>query len=411
MEAERDEAEAQYKNARSSAANALKRAQDDFADTVSLPDEIALCMSEIRRLAPMENAYQQLAQKKETLRTLQERKADTEARIDAAVDADIKAKEELVEIRAKLDENADGMRAYADLQAEIQREKHWTEEEKRLSVERERECAARTRIDELDGELAAIEADIKEAQAEIAAEENKTNGMEELQARSAELERKIREAREEAQEAASQLGELRSRMRDATEKRRQARELREQANLMSADAARYERLKQAFSQDGIPHNIIRSVIPVFEATATNILGQMSGGRMSVEFVTEKTLKSNKGKEVTALDIIINDSATGRLPYASRSGGERVKAALSVILALAEIKSTKAGIQLGFLFIDEPPFLDGPGVQAYCDALETIQRRYADLKIMAITHDPAMKSRFPQSLDVVKTADGSKVIYE
>ena len=179
---------------------------------------------------------------------------------------------------------------------------------------------------------------------------------------------------------------------------------------LGAKAAAYETLKKAFSQDGIPHNIVRSIIPIFEATASNILGQMSGGKMSVEFVTEKVLKSNSKKEVTALDIIINDCNTGRLPYMSRSGGERVKAALSVILALSEIKSNKAGIQLGFLFIDEPPFLDSQGVQAYCDALETIQSRYSDLKIMAITHDPAMKARFPQSLDVVKTEDGSKVIY-
>ena len=133
--------------------------------------------------------------------------------------------------------------------------------------------------------------------------------------------------------------------------------------------------------------------------------------MSVEFVTEKVLKSNSKKEVTTLDIIINDVDTGRLPYMSRSGGERVKAALSVILALSEIKSSKAGVQLGFLFIDEPPFLDAPGVQAYCDALEAIQNRYSNLKVMAITHDPAMKSRFPQSVDVAKTAEGSKVIYE
>jgi exonuclease SbcC len=95
---------------------------------------------------------------------------------------------------------------------------------------------------------------------------------------------------------------------------------------------------------------------------------------------------------------------------SRSGGERVKAALSVILALAELKSSTAGVQLGFLFIDEPPFLDDKGVQAYCDALEAIQKRYFSLKIMAITHDPEMKARFPQSVDVVKTAEGSKVIY-
>ena len=63
-----------------------------------------------------------------------------------------------------------------------------------------------------------------------------------------------------------------------------------------------------------------------------------------------------------------------------------------------------------LFIDEPPFLDTDGVQAYCDALVTIQRRYPTLKVMAITHDPTMKARFPQNLDVIKTAEGSKVKY-
>lgn len=207
------------------------------------------------------------------------------------------------------------------------------------------------------------------------------------------------------------LGGLKELEKQAEKKLAEATELQQQMNELGGKAAGYEELKKAFSQDGIPHNIIRSIIPIFEATATNILGQMSQGHMSVELVTEKVLKSNNKKEVTTLDIIINDSGTGRLPYMSRSGGERVKAALSVILALSEIKSSKAGVQLGFLFIDEPPFLDSPGVQAYCDALEAIQQRYSALKVMAITHDPAMKSRFPQSVDVMKTPEGSKVIYE
>ena len=80
---------------------------------------------------------------------------------------------------------------------------------------------------------------------------------------------------------------------------------------------------------------------------------------------------------------------------------------SVILALAEIKSSSAGIQLGMLFIDEPPFLDGDGIQAYCDALETIQNRYKDIKIMAITHDPTMKARFPQNLDLMRNTTLAK----
>lgn len=49
-------------------------------------------------------------------------------------------------------------------------------------------------------------------------------------------------------------------------------------------------------------------------------------------------------------------------------------------------------------------------QAYVDALETIRNRYSDVKIMAITHDDAMKARFGQAVTVIKTDDGSKVIY-
>ena len=62
-----------------------------------------------------------------------------------------------------------------------------------------------------------------------------------------------------------------------------------------------------------------------------------------------------------------------------------------------------------LFIDEPPFLDEDGTQAYVDALEAIRKRYPDVKIMAITHDEAMKARFTQSVTVVKTAEGSVVM--
>lgn len=165
-------------------------------------------------------------------------------------------------------------------------------------------------------------------------------------------------------------------------------------------------LKKAFNRNGIPHHIVRSVIPVLQATASNILAQMSNNTMSIELKTEKVLTTKK--EVATLDVIVCDTVTGNLPYLSRSGGERVKAALSMVLALAEIKASESGTQLGFLFIDEPPFLDSNGIDAYCDALEAIQQRYTNLKIMAITHDPEMKSRFSQSVDVTKTPRGSEI---
>jgi len=170
----------------------------------------------------------------------------------------------------------------------------------------------------------------------------------------------------------------------------------------------YEILKNAFSQDGIPHNIIRSVIPILTKTANNILGNMTSGKTQLEFRTQKVQKSNK-KEIVTLDIFINEEGIGVLPYSSKSGGEKVKAALSSIIALAEIKASCAGVQLGMLFIDEPPFLDEEGVQAYCDALNTIGERYKNIKVMAITHDPTMKARFRESIEVVKTENGSKIV--
>lgn len=393
------------------AQDAVRAAEKAFSDKEYLPEEISAQRAKINSLVAREREYQRLAAMRQTLKTLEDRVAEMGKHIAEAEAAAGRADTELADINIQLAAMAEGIAEYEKLQQEIAAARIWTVKEKQLPAARERKAAAEARIVELDGEIKAIEAEINETKTELDVELAKTIGADELQAQVSAAEASIAAAQKAAQAAAMKLGGLKKQLEVADAKLKQAAEIQRYVNDLGVKAAGYEELKKAFSQDGIPHNIIRSIIPIFEATATNILGQMSQGHMSVEFVTEKVLKSNNKKEVTTLDIFINDSDTGRLAYMSRSGGERVKAALSVILALAEIKSNKAGVQLGFLFIDEPPFLDAQGVQAYCDALEAIQRRYSDLKVMAITHDPAMKSRFPQSIDIVKTADGSKVIYE
>lgn len=403
--------EQEYADSRQKASDALSLAEKALGDSLYHPEEIDALRGDLRLLEAAEKEYAALEGQRNELKLIEERATELEkAVLDAEATAE-KGRTELAGIETQLEKVSAASADYDRLQNEIAEARIWTEKEKRLPVAKEKKTAAAERVLELDTEIEAIEAEITEARTELAEEQSKTVGREELQAQVDAAEAAIKTLQEHAQTAAMTLGGLRKQVEQVEKKLLEAAELQKQMNELGGKAAGYEELKKAFSQDGIPHNIIRSIIPIFEATATNILGQMSQGHMSVEFVTEKVLKSNSKKEVTTLDIIINDSDTGRLPYMSRSGGERVKAALSVILALSEIKSSKAGVQLGFLFIDEPPFLDAPGVQAYCDALEAIQQRYASLKVMAITHDPAMKSRFPQSVDVVKTPEGSKVIYE
>ena len=397
-----------YQSSRQTALDALSAAQAEYDGRKYVPEEIASLRLAVSSLEANEREYRSLEAKRSELKLMEERAAELGSDLESAEDTAQKSRGELADVEQQLTSLAAANDTYNRLRSEIAVARQWTEKEKQLPAARERKATAARRVLELDAEMEDIDREITEARTELAEEQSKTVGKEELEAQVEAAEAEIRALQELAREADLKIGGLQAKQEAAREAWKQAAELQEQVNGLSGKAAGYEELKKAFSQDGIPHNIIRSIIPVFEATATNILGQMSQGRMSVEFVTEKTLKSNSKKEVTTLDIIINDSDTGRLPYMSRSGGERVKAALSVILALSEIKSSKAGVQLGFLFIDEPPFLDGPGVQAYCDALEAIQQRYNGLKVMAITHDPAMKSRFPQSITVYKDGDGSYV---
>lgn len=287
----------------------------------------------------------------------------------------------------------------------------WVEQEKQLPVIKERMSNAKQRLAELNQQAKEQELELSEKRGELEGESQKSAGLDEKQEEVGRLDTELETANAEIESIQMNIGALKEKLEQIGKLKKEISALQEQELEVSKEAADYAILKAAFSQDGIPHQIIRAVVPKLADTANTILMQMTGGKMGVEFKTEKVLKSNSKKEVVTLDVFIEENGRPALPYLSKSGGEKVKASLSVILALAEIKSSSAGIQLGMLFIDEAPFLDGEGVQAYVDALETIQRRYAGIKVMAITHDPTFKARFPQSITVSKDEYGSHVRWD
>lgn len=328
-----------------------------------------------------------------------------------------KAEERLATLKLKAqtleDEKAKYQGCYVEHErvlSDMESLKIWLEKEREIPVARERKGTAEKRLLELVEESTGIENDIEEKQSQAQEEVNAATGAEVLEKQLQQLKVDIDCLTRESNENQVRIGGLKQKIEEVRRMKRAIDEIQNEISDMAEDAADFDSLKMAFSQDGIPHQIIRTIIPKLSTTANNILGQMTGGQLGVDFVTEKVMKSNSKKEVVTLDIFIEEYGKSSLPYLSKSGGEKVKASLSVILALAEIKAGTAGIQFGMLFIDEPPFLDADGIQAYCDALETIRERYGNIKIMAITHDPTMKARFPQNLDVVKTENGSKVIY-
>lgn len=315
-----------------------------------------------------------------------------------------------LEAESEKEKYAESYLEHEKIRNQMEELKTWLQKEKEIPVIRERRGNAERRAKELSKEIQLLEAELIGKREQAGKEKEAAVGVAEAEQQVKDIQTEIDSLDQKAKEIQVKIGGLEQKIREIQRMRKDMADLQKEIADLAKDAADYEALKLSFSQDGIPHQIIRTILPKLSNTANHILGQMTGGQMGVQFVTEKVLKSNSKKEVVTLDIFIEEYGKSSLPYLSKSGGEKVKASLSVILSLAEVKATTAGIQFGMLFIDEPPFLDSDGIQAYCDALETIQERYGDIKIMAITHDPTMKARFPQSLDVIKTGQGSKVIY-
>ena len=205
-------------------------------------------------------------------------------------------------------------------------------------------------------------------------------------------------------------GEIKAKLQMIDEATEQITQLRSELTEIAEKLNDYTTLVQAFGIDGIQYMIIRGVVPEIMRQSNDILASMTGGRMAVDFRTEREQKSTK-QIVNSLEVWINTISGGTRPYQSHSGGEKVKIALAVTLGLADVKARRAGVQLGMLFIDEPPFLDADGTDAYADALSNMAARNPGMRILAISHDPTMKARFSQNIIVTGGENGSTVTME
>lgn len=371
--------------------------------------EVSDIMDDCIRLKPYIDMRDELNQKGYQISLIQATIENTESNISKEEERLLLLKSKAHRLTQERERYKECYLEHESVLEEMQELKQWLEKENQLPVFKERRANAVRRVNELSLQISELEMETAEKQEEAIKELDKSGGIEALENYMGTIQMDIDILSGKSKQLQIRIGSLKEKIEEIKRIHEHIGILRKEVKELAEEYADYEQLKISFSQDGIPHQIIRTVLPKLSAVANNILGQMTGGQLSVDFKTEKFVRNGK-KEKATLDIFIDENGKASLPYLSKSGGEKVKASLSVVLALAEIKASTAGIQFGMLFLDEPPFLDQEGISAYCDALETIRERYPDIKVMAITHDISMKGRFPQSIDVVKTDNGSKVIY-
>ncbi len=176
---------------------------------------------------------------------------------------------------------------------------------------------------------------------------------------------------------------------------------------LAGKVGQYKQLERAFGKDGVPALLIEQALPQIETKANEILERLSGGNMSVRFLTQREYKDSRRADLReTLDIQISDAA-GMRDYEMFSGGESFRVNFAIRLALSEVLAQRAGARLQTLVIDEGfGSQDAVGRQRLIEAINTIKPDFA--KILIITHIDELKDAFPTRIEVEKTPRGSVV---
>jgi DNA repair exonuclease SbcCD ATPase subunit len=165
-----------------------------------------------------------------------------------------------------------------------------------------------------------------------------------------------------------------------------AKDLSKKQKEVERDISYYRQLESIFHRNGIPSSILKRIIPRVASESSSILAELSNGRYDAVTIEEQ--------EDGRLNIWVKD---GEEKYGVHrfSGGEKVRIALAVRLAVSKVLSEmpEAGKRLSrmkTLIIDEGDLgsLDGEGVNSTIEIINGLTKLFG-LTIL-ISHLEAVK---------------------
>lgn len=178
--------------------------------------------------------------------------------------------------------------------------------------------------------------------------------------------------------------------------------LRREVGQLSHQQSLMDELRQAFGKNGVPAMIIEAVLPELEASANQLLGRMTNGRMNVRFETQRL--TQKGDTAETLEIRISDDV-GERAYEMFSGGEAFRINFAIRIALSKLLAHRANAKLQTLFVDEGfGTQDTQGRERLVEAINVIEPDFE--RIMIITHIEELRDAFPARIEVTKRGNGS-----
>ena len=250
------------------------------------------------------------------------------------------------------------------------------------------------------GELAAEWQTLKNEKARLRSEKD-DKAAEAARKDLSHLEEELESDRKRLVEMSVEYGNLQGHAEDLDRNLSERDVLAAQRPMISKNLEIHAQLTKAFGKSGVPAVIMENVTEDLRNYANDILRRISDKPMSVEFITQRRTESGSWSETFEIMVTIDDETN---EFEDLSGGEQVRAAIAIRLALSNVLMRRMGSSVKFLLLDEvDQALDKRGVQALADALHILSKEF---KILVITHNDTMKERFNHVITVQKGPTGS-----
>lgn len=154
--------------------------------------------------------------------------------------------------------------------------------------------------------------------------------------------------------------------------------------------------KEAFGDMGIKSFIFDLICSSLTSRANHYVGVLSGGAVSIEFDTQKKLKSGEVRE--KFDVLISKESQ-KTDYKSYSGGEKRRISLAVDMALSDISCeyNQTGINI-VVFDEQTNYMDGEGRRHFLNLLKDVSKTK---QVFVVDHDSEFKSNFDNVWTITK----------
>lgn len=265
---------------------------------------------------------------------------------------------------------------------------------------------AKTQIESLQESSIEIDAETDKLQEKRLKIQGELNALWPLKMKLEELTTRLGAARVEEAEHRKALGMVEQALSDAAKAETELKALEERLKDLRTNLVVYEVLDRACGKKGgVPALIIENAVPEIERLANEMLTRMAGGRLAVRLDTQAEGKTT-GTMQEVLRITVLDGGMER-PYQTYSGAERFMVDLALRVALSKFLAHRAGAEIRLFVLDEGlGACDAANRKAVMDAIAAVSQEFA--KVLVVTHLTELQDAFPQRLEVVKGAEGSKV---